>query len=80
MAVKNKSVILQRLYQHKNRKYMKKRFFYIALLALATVGILSISRCEKEENETEVEEKEICNESHCQAENPLTELEWLRNI
>ena len=41
---------MQRLYQHKNRKYMKKRFFYIALLALAAVGILSISSCEKEEN------------------------------
>ena len=31
-----------------------------------------------EENESEVVEKEICNECHCQVENPLTELEWLK--
>ena len=60
------------------KKYAKK----IALLALAAVGMLSISSCEKGENEVdgnEVVEKEICNECHCQVENPLTELEWLKN-
>ena len=43
--------------------------------------MLSISSCEKGENEVdgnEVVEKEICNECHCQVENPLTELEWLK--
>ena len=51
------------------------------LLALAAVGMLSISSCGKGENEVdgnEVVEKEICNECHCQVENPLTELEWLK--
>jgi hypothetical protein len=60
---------------------MKKIFLSLALLALAAVGMLSISSCGKEENEVdgnEVVEKEICNECHCQVENPLTELEWLK--
>ena len=57
---------------------MKKVFLSLALSALAAIGMLSISSCEKEENESEVVEKEICNECHCQVENPLTELEWLK--
>jgi hypothetical protein len=38
-------------------------------MALAAVGMLSISSCEKE--------KKKCNDCHCQVENPLIELEWL---
>ena len=41
-----------------------------ALLALAAIGMLSISSCEKEEK---------CNDCHCQVGNPLTDLGWLKD-
>ena len=50
---------------------MKKVFLKIALLALAVVGMFSVSSCEKW--------KEICSECHCQVENPLTDLGWLKD-
>ena len=50
---------------------MKKVCLKFALLALAVVGIFSVSSCEKEE--------ETCSECHCQVENPLTDLGWLKD-
>ena len=50
---------------------MKKVFLKIALLALAVVGMFSVSSCEKW--------KEICSECHCQVENSLTDLGWLKD-
>ena len=44
------------------------------LLALAAAGVLSISSCEKGEGE----KREKSNDCHCQVENPLIELAWLR--
>ena len=49
---------------------MKKVFLSLALLALAAVGMLSISSCEKEET---------CSDCHCQVEAPLTDLGWLKD-
>lgn len=50
---------------------MKKVCLKFALLALAVVGMFSVSSCEKW--------KEICSECHCQVENPLTDLGWLKD-
>ena len=50
---------------------MKTNVLKTALMALAAVGILSISSCKKE--------KEKCNDCHCQVENPLTDLGWLKD-
>lgn len=50
---------------------MKKVCLKFALLALAVVGMFSVSSCEKE--------KETCSECHCQVENPLTDLGWLKD-
>lgn len=49
---------------------MKRIFLKIALLALVAVGMSSVS-CEKGE--------ETCSECHCQVENPLTDLGWLKD-
>ncbi|MBO7201047.1 MAG: hypothetical protein J6V54_06615 [Bacteroidales bacterium] len=50
---------------------MKKICLKFALLALAVVGMFSVSSCEKGE--------ETCSECHCQVENPLTDLGWLKD-
>ena len=50
---------------------MKKVCLKFALLALAVVGMFSVSSCEKGE--------ETCSECHCQVENPLTDLGWLKD-
>ena len=50
---------------------MKKLVLKTALLALAVVGMFSVSSCEKGE--------ETCSECHCQVENPLTDLGWLKD-
>lgn len=50
---------------------MKKVCLKFALLALAVVGMFSVSSCEKG--------KETCSECHCQVENPLTDLGWLKD-
>lgn len=50
---------------------MKTNVLKIAVLVLASVGMLSISSCEKE--------KETCSDCHCQVEDPLTDLGWLKD-
>ena len=50
---------------------MKTNVLKIAVLVLASVGMLSISSCGKE--------KETCSDCHCQVENPLTDLGWLKD-
>ena len=50
---------------------MKKLVLKTALLALAVVGLFSVRSCEKGE--------ETCSECHCQVENPLTDLGWLKD-
>ena len=50
---------------------MNRNILKIALLVLVAVGMLSISSCEKGE--------ETCSECHCQVENSLTDLGWLKD-